>query len=137
MANIVFNGFTKDEIVTLYKFICVYNSEICNSFQKLSIIYPKSSNWDVIISPETLVHPKTKQEVLNLKITPEDKHFYFSKHKGSVLKSLLHHLAQAITLGNIRKEGKNIVIDRTKESTVFGQLKADSLFSFIKLFIDK
>ena len=138
MANIVFNGFTKDEIVILYKFICLYNSEIKNALGKLSVTYPKSSNWDTKIAPESLFHLDTTIKIQNLKINLNDKRFFFCNHKGTIIKSFLFHIYQAVTNGNIKKVGKNVIIDRLNQnSTAFGQLNAENLFSVINSFLNK
>lgn len=139
MANIVFNGFSKDEIVALYKFICQYNANIKDkNLSKITGLYPRASTWDSIICPNVIKYYASEKDVINSIASSNDKKFHFPNIKGSILKSFLYYTLEAIYIGDFKKKGNKIIIScDSKECHAFGELNAEDFFSFINLFIKK
>ncbi len=134
----VFKGFSEDEIVLLYKFICEYvKNERQITRETLTECYPNSSQWTKLISPESVKIQNARDIQKNAGKISSDGQIVLTSSRSSKIVSLLSHLRNSISNGYIEKNGDSIQFSDYYNSNInaIGQVSSDKFFSFIKLFI--
>jgi len=140
----VFKGFSEDEIVLLYRFICKYEENKKRiEGEALTACYPNSSHWAEFINPESIKTKKAREMQKNAgKISSNDqieqtKSKTNSEPKSSKIVSLLSHLKSSVSNGHIEKNGDSVQFSDYHNGNInaIGRVSSDRFFSFIKLFI--
>lgn len=134
----VFKGLSEDEIVLLYRFICAYakNEKEIKS-ETLTACYPNSAKWNEFINPGSIKIEKARDIQKNAGRISSDGQIVLTVSRSSKIVSLLFHLKNSISNGNIEKNGDSILFSDYYNSNInaIGQVSSDKFFSFIKLFI--
>ena len=143
------NGFTEKEVVNLYRFLCIYESELGKignqeAFEKK---FSKLKDLEKLMSSLTCNY--CSRESLNIVgIVPMNNLVSMTKCRTSKILSLLHHLRNSIAHAQIEQEkGYVSLIDygyekdkKSKtEKKVFsarGKIKTKTLFEMILIIMD-
>lgn len=134
----VFKGFSEDEIVLLYRFICEYvKNERQITRETLTECYPNSSQWTKFINPESVKIQNARDIQKNAGKISSDGQIVLTSSRSSKIVSLLSHLRNSISNGYIEKNGDSIQFSDyyNSNTNAIGQVSSDKFFSFIKLFI--
>lgn len=140
------HGFIPDEVVDLYHFLCIYESNIKDiPNQKVLIeMFPNLKDSKELMS--NIVCNKCNRKSLKIiGIVPMDNLLSMTYPKSSKLLSLLHHLRNSIAHGQLEKDGEFVSLmdfgfetrNGIKEQTFSarGKIKFTTLFELIHLII--
>ena len=138
-------GFSPDEVVELYHYLCVYESEL-KRVENLEIFktkYPRL-NTPLETLMGTLICNECNIETLSyVGIVPMDNLVSMTYTKGSKLLSLLYHLRNSIAHGQIEQDSDYVfIIDykidyksgkSVKRFSARGKVKSSTLFKIIDI----
>ena len=141
MNEIVFKGFSGNEILMMFRFISLYDQYV-NYHTKKSLLdeYPNMADWNEIINKNCYQSHSTISK-LNDQMPFQDDLIHIVNNQGCLLLSFLYHFRNAIAHGQVEKEGEVIrLFDKPKHNsqlfTATGQISSDVFFRFIQLTIN-
>lgn len=133
-----YNSFKNEEIAGIYQFMCrinEFNLTSDKSDTRIKEVFPKSRDWEAVIGMENICILK-KKGIEDAPGNPADKRFRFPKGSRTILGAILHSLLTAISVGDIEKVGKKVIITARQGDQIIadGQIPFENFKAFINLF---
>jgi hypothetical protein len=111
MKNEIINGFSKDQIFQLYKYLVAYEESGIGKYKSTKALlgdHPELSGIEQI-GKSIIFHSQTSSELTGINFKSLINEVYFTKSKGNLLLSFLAHLRNSIAHGNV-VEHKGMVL---------------------------
>jgi hypothetical protein len=130
MKDETINGFSRNEIFSLYRFLCLYECSRMKFLNKAELFkqYPKMEEIETILA-HINYKEKTKKELQVMDVDALDNEFYFTEF-GSKLHGVFYHLRNSIAHANIIKNGDVVSIKDFENKKTDAECTAKGIIPF-------